>query len=336
MCRTPATRRFRVPPALPAAVTPSATTDDPEFGATAQIVRTLDSGPFAAFPDGEQGVLEGYLRAIAFAKRFIYFENQYFTEDAIIDALCDAMKANSALELILVLNVKPDIPMYPGWQRAAVKKIRAAAGGDSADSRLAVFTTWSHKPPDADYAKPRFCRNYIHAKAAVIDNKWATVGSANLDGASMSAFQVLHALIGDIRNSEANCVVYEETPPPAGASAVDALRRRLWSEHLGINDSSGAPNAADASLNDDGSTTKWAATWAAAAKQKMQQLAANPATPAAPHILPWALDHTSADSGNYLKHLFAAQSPKLTLPDLDLTENGPQPWDFKAGQWKTP
>jgi phosphatidylserine/phosphatidylglycerophosphate/cardiolipin synthase-like enzyme len=115
-----------VPPALPGPATPNA--GGGEFGATLQIVRTLDSGTCTAFPDGEKGVLEAYLRAIAFAQRFIYIETQYLTDDMIIDALCDAVVAQTDLELILVLNISPDIPFHPPWQRAAVKKITAAIG----------------------------------------------------------------------------------------------------------------------------------------------------------------------------------------------------------------
>ena len=85
--------------------------------------------------------------------------------------------------------------------------------------------------------------NYLHTKSALIDNRWVMVGSANLDGASLDYIQYARAFLdGDVRNTEANLVVFEETGTLV--SAVDALRRQLWAEHLGI------ANPQDAALDD--------------------------------------------------------------------------------------
>src|SRR5262249_25417220 len=158
--------------------------------------------------------------------------------------------------------------------------------------------TWSHAPPSPpDHTKPRFCPNYIHAKVAIVDNKWATVGSANLDGASLTYFQVMHPLIGNIRNTEANCVVFED-PPPA-PSAVDALRRKLWAEHLGIVDSSGQIKPQDVSL-DDSPGKKWIPIWSQKAQTKLMELANNPGTVNPTHVLAWSLDHTHQSASNYM------------------------------------
>src|SRR5262249_32263736 len=54
---------------------------------------------------------------------------------------------------------------------------------------------------------------YVHAKVAIVDDRWLTLGSANLNE---------HSLFND---TEANIVVAD----PAHARA---LRERLWSEHL--------------------------------------------------------------------------------------------------------
>jgi hypothetical protein len=39
-------------------------------------------------------------------------ENQYFTDDTLVDALCDAIKARPQLEVILLNNINPDLPFY--------------------------------------------------------------------------------------------------------------------------------------------------------------------------------------------------------------------------------
>lgn len=305
-----------VPPPSPAPVTPDAGKN--EFDASVQIVRTLDEGVFPALPDGEKGALEAYLRAIGLAERFIYCENQYFTEDVIIDALIEAMLSNPNLEVILVINVHPDIPCYTGWQAKGIRKIVDAIA--DAAKRFAAFTTWSYQPPSADPPHPKasLCLNYVHAKVAVVDNKWATVGSTNLDGASLTNFQFLRGLIhamlgGGVRNSESNCVVYEATPP--AQSAVDALRRTLWAEHLGMKP--------DDLADQPGKT--WVETWSNTAKAKLHDLS-KPA-----HILPWAINNDSTEAKDYITSLYQANG--LPIPDVDLVPQGPLSFDFKSGAW---
>ena len=56
---------------------------------------------------------------------------------------------------------------------------------------------------------------YVHAKVAIIDDEWLTVGSANLNNR------------GFVTDSELNVVVRDP-------SLARALRMELWSEHLGI------------------------------------------------------------------------------------------------------
>jgi phosphatidylserine/phosphatidylglycerophosphate/cardiolipin synthase-like enzyme len=311
-----------VPPALPATV---ASPGPGEFLTTAQIVRTINQGTFTAEPAGEKGVLEAYLRMIQLAERFIYFENQYFTNDLIRDALIDALKAKPALHVILFVNVLPDIPMYPRWQRKAIKEIATSIGA-GADQRFGAFTPWSHAAKDADHPKPRLAKNYIHAKVALADNRWATVGSANLDGASLDYFQLGHALQGgDMRNSETNLVLFEETPP--ATSAVDALRRRLWAEHLGILDATGKPDVTSAELN-DAPGTGWLDTWKAKAETKRAGLVSSPDTVSPIRALPWPLDVSDATSADHLKHNNVPTDP------FDLLDDGPRAFDFKTGNWR--
>ena len=97
------------------------TDDKDEFITPAQFVRTLDASFTEDFdppaPNGEQGVLEAYLRAIHFAERFIYIENQYFNNDTITRALIDALAAKPKLVVILFLNSAPDMWCYLKWQQ---------------------------------------------------------------------------------------------------------------------------------------------------------------------------------------------------------------------------
>ena len=298
-----------------------------EIVTPAQVVLTLDS-MFGEATDGEKGVLEAYLRGIFFAQRFIYIENQYFHYDVIIEALIAALKAKSDLQLILLVNVAPDMPLYPGWQQKAIRKIKDALGTAAAKKQVGVFTAWSHSVRDATHTRPRLVDNYLHTKSALIDNRWATVGSANLDGASLEHVEYARAaLSGEVRNTESNLVVWEETP--ATPSPVDALRRRLWSEHLGFADPK------DAKLLDT-STTNWLDLWNERAGLKLAQLIADSNVVHPAHILPWPDKDYKRDcgkhvvAGDYLRKLFAQDTPshEFMVSNFDLVPAGPPPFPF--------
>jgi phosphatidylserine/phosphatidylglycerophosphate/cardiolipin synthase-like enzyme len=316
------------PPALPAAVT---TANPGEFIAPVQVIRTINGGLLPALPKGEKGVLEAYLRAIHFAKRFIYLENQYFTNEAVTQALIAALKANEDLQVILVVPVEPDIPRYPHWQRGLIQRIAKSLGSD-AENRFGAFTLWSHAAPDATHAKPRLRANYAHTKSAIIDNNWATVGSANLDGASLDFFQLLFYWrlpnvifqAGENRNTETNCVVFEPQVP-AGGSAVDALRRRLWAEHLGFVNPDGSPKTNAAELADSPPRDDWVKRWKERAEAKRAGLATNPNTVSAIRVLPWPLEPWRVNPERHLKAL------KVPVSSYDLVRKGPPSRAFKLG-----
>jgi phosphatidylserine/phosphatidylglycerophosphate/cardiolipin synthase-like enzyme len=175
-------------------------------GASVQVLRTMPGEVFAKdppnpndpadLPFGETGILEAYQRAIMKAEEYIYIEDQYLVSQDIADAIALRMKDKPDLEVILLLNVKPDIPGYHRKQAALLAQLRDALPA-SQQHRLGIFTIWS-----TDDSQPRFeiAHIYVHAKAAVIDDKWATVGTANLDGASLNRRQwglILKAELAD-------------------------------------------------------------------------------------------------------------------------------------------
>jgi phosphatidylserine/phosphatidylglycerophosphate/cardiolipin synthase-like enzyme len=175
-------------------------------GGSVQMLRTMPGEVFAKdppnpndpadLPFGETGILEAYQRAIMKAEEYIYIEDQYLVSQDIADAIALRMKEKPDLEVILLLNVKPDIPGYHRKQAALLTQLRDALPA-SQRNRLGVFTIWS-----TDDSQPRFeiAHIYVHAKLAVIDDKWATVGTANLDGASLNRRQwglILKAELGE-------------------------------------------------------------------------------------------------------------------------------------------
>jgi phosphatidylserine/phosphatidylglycerophosphate/cardiolipin synthase-like enzyme len=280
------------------------TAGDGEFNSTVQLVLTLDR--MFSLPgedDGEKGVREAYLRAIHFAQRFIYIENQYFYNELVVQALADALTANPNLVVILLLNVSPDMPYYLRWQQRGIKRIVKAltdkyvAEPEPVKTRFRVFSVFSHAAKDVTHPKPRLVDVYLHTKTAIVDNVWATVGSANLDGASMDTVDYSkYAVDGEVRHTEANVVVYED--PPVTPSAVDALRRRLWAEHLGIVVGGQAGNLDVASVDLlDSPGTDWLAFWSKKAQEKLDGLKKDPNQVSLIHILPIDFDYGPYTAG---------------------------------------
>lgn len=174
-------------------VSPDAQQPEADTEVSVQVLRTLPGRLFTSeepdpdtenLPFGETGILEAYQRAIMKAEEYIYIEDQYFTSDEIVTALKLRMAEKPDLEVILVLNLKPDIPGYQKKQTALINDLRKSLGANS--DRLGVFTMWSN---DADQPTYEITPIYVHAKLALIDDKWATVGTANLDGASLNQRQ---------------------------------------------------------------------------------------------------------------------------------------------------
>jgi phosphatidylserine/phosphatidylglycerophosphate/cardiolipin synthase-like enzyme len=171
---------------------------------TVQVVRTVAEDMYDAVPRGDFRILESYLRAVRSAQRLVYLENQFLWSPEIVDLLVDKLKH----------------PPSPDFRLVVLLPAKANNGQDDTRGQLAVLA-------DADGSgNPHFLAAtirslsghrddplYVHAKVGIVDDRWMTVGSANLNS---------HSLLND---TEMNVV----TDDPVLARAT---RERLWSEHL--------------------------------------------------------------------------------------------------------
>ncbi|MGZ8532336.1 MAG: phospholipase D-like domain-containing protein [Candidatus Binatia bacterium] len=171
-----------------------------------QVIRTLPGGTFtsshtggAALPHGETGSLEAYQRAIAKATKFIYLEDQYFTAREIFDAMLERMTPGSNLEIIIVINSEPDVDGYPEKQIQLLKQFQQdltkKLGEAQAKKRVGIFTLWSCNEKEPKY---QIMPIYVHSKVAIVDDVWATIGSANLDGASLNQIELDTIVAGSL------------------------------------------------------------------------------------------------------------------------------------------
>lgn len=190
-----------------------------------QVMRSLPAGVLPGIPAGEAGILEAYQRAISNAQSFIYLENQYFTSQTICDALRQALRMRPDIQIVMLINENMDIVSYKTLQNQLLGQI------DLTHPRVGVFSLWKTEHSDGEI-KIKPC--YIHSKTAVIDDRWGTVGTANLDGISLEAFADVIKRKKPSRNIEINAALLDGISCQPATGNVEKMRRALWAEHLGL------------------------------------------------------------------------------------------------------
>jgi len=168
-----------------------------------QVVRTVPERIYDAIPRGDFRILESYVGAFRAAQRFIYVENQFLWSP----------------EIARVLRDKLVDPPTPEFRIVCVLPSNPKSGNDDARGVLAELIE-----ADADEGRILACALYarsgsrvdpvyVHAKVAIVDDRWLTLGSANLNE---------HSLFND---TEMNVVVHDP-------ELARRTRLRLWAEHL--------------------------------------------------------------------------------------------------------
>jgi phosphatidylserine/phosphatidylglycerophosphate/cardiolipin synthase-like enzyme len=166
-------------------------------------VRTVPEHIYESVDDGEFRILEAYTRAFRSAKRLIYLENQFLWSSEIVRILEEkvARPPSDGFRLVLVLPANP----YDGGddtrgQLADLIECDAGAGRVLACSLFAL----GELGPNGVY---------VHSKIGIVDDRWLTIGSANLNE---------HSLFNDTEMNVVTC----------DADLARATRLRLWAEHL--------------------------------------------------------------------------------------------------------
>jgi phosphatidylserine/phosphatidylglycerophosphate/cardiolipin synthase-like enzyme len=288
---------------------------------TVQVVRSLPGETFPELPEGEASILESYLRCLARASDFIYLENQYLTERRIFDALRLALsdKTRPNLQIIVLMNHKVDIPLYQGWQTSRMTQLISNLTADGTIGRFGAYTLWSH---DDTVTPTRIISTYVHTKAGIADDQWATIGSANLDGVSLMTGEHLAPVFWtpgqeNRRATEVNVTVVDGLDG-AGPSTVPAdLRRTLWAEHLGL---SGPADPLLATRPAGG----WLSLWQARAGAKLSSLTEATPVCVSSRVLAWK---EPKKSEKYLQAL------GVDTRKLNVLEEFPG-FDFGTGNWQ--
>jgi phosphatidylserine/phosphatidylglycerophosphate/cardiolipin synthase-like enzyme len=195
-------------------------------GARVQIVRTIPALTYRFAPAGIHGIVEAYLLALRQARRFVYLESQYLWLEGFhgLDVLRLGWQSHYMLPLFEAIaaaaergcHVAVVLPDHPNCGRqytgGGIAWLRQHAPAALAANRLHFYTlaTCTGTP-----GAVRYRPIYVHAKVGIVDDRWATAGSANLNSRGMS------------HDAEINVAVLD-------GDFARGLRLALWAEHLGF------------------------------------------------------------------------------------------------------
>ncbi len=172
-------------------------------GVPVQVLRTVPEHIYDAVPEGDFRILEAYTRALREARSLIYLENQFLWSPELVDVLEDKLRTppSASFRVVVLLPVKPN----NGADDTRGQVGRLVAADDGAGRFLAATV----RQRTGAVTGPL----YVHAKVGIVDDRWLTIGSANLNE---------HSLFND---SEMNVLTCD-------GRLARSTRLRLWAEHL--------------------------------------------------------------------------------------------------------
>jgi phosphatidylserine/phosphatidylglycerophosphate/cardiolipin synthase-like enzyme len=180
-----------------------------------QVLRTVPEKTYTFAPKGEFTILDAYLRALRTAEAFIYLENQFLWSPEVVDVLVHRLEHPPDDDFrVLVL-----LPTNPNNGRDTTRgQIGRLLDADAGAGRL-LATTISANGGDQSSAV------YVHAKIGIIDDRWLTIGSGNLNE---------HSLFNDTEMNVLTC----------DPEVARSTRLRLWAEHTEgrVEDVAGEPH----------------------------------------------------------------------------------------------
>jgi len=168
-----------------------------------QIVRTVPEHLYDFAPRGEFRIIEAYLRALRSAQRLVYLENQFLWSPEVVNILAEKLRRPPA-DAFRVVIMLPGKPNTGGDDTRGQLGLLAEADGGQGRFLATTIRARSGKTSD---------RVYVHAKVGIVDDRWLTLGSANLNA---------HSFFND---TELNVVTCD-------AAVARDTRLRLWAAHL--------------------------------------------------------------------------------------------------------
>ena len=176
---------------------------------------------------GDKPILEIrqlFLDAIDAAEKLIYIENQYCSSEALSDALIERMRQHRRRRLEIVLVIAKDADAFLEQlsigiaQSRIIRRLKevAAETGHS----FGVYYPASIASDGTELP------TYIHSKLLLIDDRFLSIGSANMNNRSMGY------------DTELN-VSWDDVPGSRLSHSIRAARVNLLAEHTGLDAQAG-------------------------------------------------------------------------------------------------
>lgn len=160
-------------------------------------------------------LFEDYCRMIKSARKFLYIEHQYpFQNFSLTHYMCEALKSNPELKVIVVTPIKTDLPTgivgeFFNWsQDHIIDHLQLLY--HTAPDRVGIYGLASQDAEDKHMIKSI----YVHTKMVIIDDQWLLTGSTNMDNVSF------------FYSSELSVEIHHP-------DVAKSTRIRLFREHLG-------------------------------------------------------------------------------------------------------
>ncbi len=197
-----------------------------ETHSVVQIARTIPEHTYKFKPLIVQGITQLYANALSNIERFVYLENQYLWLHVYIGIdipflaqdspemeqnlreLGNALERGASATIIL-----PDHPNVGRiFSDAGLEELRTKSPDSVEEGRFEAFClATSYQDGETTHYRPI----YVHAKVAIVDDIWATVGSGNLNNRGMRD------------DTEMNVAMLD-------ATRSYGFRLMLQAEHLGL------------------------------------------------------------------------------------------------------
>jgi phosphatidylserine/phosphatidylglycerophosphate/cardiolipin synthase-like enzyme/Ca2+-binding EF-hand superfamily protein len=221
------------------------------YNTRAQIVRSMSTWSGTMRP--EQSIHTAYLDLIKNAQHYIYIENQYFCSKSPQSSKIENLVAQAILERITrailhkeVFRVYIVIPLHSSgdpldspvqqvlkWQRRTIHGIIDTLKDRFPDVNIdsyIVFLSLCNYGFIFDVA--HYSQIYVHSKLMIVDDRYAVIGSANINDRSMVGTRDSEIAI-IIEDHDTSQTLMNNKLTRVGR-CVKHLRLKLWAEHLGI------------------------------------------------------------------------------------------------------
>src|SRR5262249_11027037 len=135
---------------------------------------TIPEHVYGRMHGGAFGILEGYMRALRSAREFIYLESQFFWLPEIVDLVSQRLREPPGDRFRVVVLLPSKANNGEEDTRGMLAQLADADGGRG---RFLATTIDAMTGSTID-------RLYVHAKIGIVDDRWLTIGSANLNAHS--------------------------------------------------------------------------------------------------------------------------------------------------------